>query len=109
MDQSRRQHNTKLLLGLILLAMAYSAWLYKLDTITGQNLLDGSLGVLLGLYICSHQAANAVDFLFFRRAVLGPAPSKLSRLSWPALNALVLLVGWLLIVIGTSRLVGPVA
>ena len=41
--------------------------LHYLHTLTGIPVLDGSMGVTLGLYICSHPAANAVDMLFFER------------------------------------------
>ena len=72
MDQHWHGRNTKVLWGLILLAIAYGSLLYYLHTLTGTNMLDGSIGVLLGLYICSHPAAN----------------------------------GWIVIVIGATRLAG---
>jgi hypothetical protein len=67
--------------------------------------LDGSLGVILGLYICSHPAANAVDMLFFERYNLRQISSEWSGVGWLALNALVLLAGWMVIFIGLTRLV----
>lgn len=109
MDQRWRGHNTTVLWGLILLAMAYGGLLHYLHTLTGINILDGSMGVLLGLYICSHPAANAVDLLFFKRGALHQLSSEWSGVSWLALNVLVLLVGWIVIVIGATRLVGGAA
>jgi hypothetical protein len=102
----RRRHgrSAKVLWGLILLAAAYGGLLSVLRTFTGMALLDGSLGVLLGLYICSHPAANAVDLLFFEREALRQAASEWSGLGWLALNLLVLLAGWAVIAIGATRL-----
>ena len=56
MDQHGHGRNMKVLRGLVLLALAYRSLLYYLPTLTGANLLDGSLGLLLRLYICSHPA-----------------------------------------------------
>ena len=106
MGQHRRRRNTKVLWGLILLATAYSSLLYDRHTPTGTNTLDGSIGVLLGLYICSHPAANAVDLLFFERGALHQISSEWTGIGWLALNMLVLLVGWIVIVIGATRLAG---
>lgn len=109
MDRRRRGHNTTVLWGLILLAMAYGGLLRYLHTLTGINIVDGSMGVLLGLYICSHPAANAVDLLFFERGALHQLSSEWSGIGWLALNFLVLLAGWVVIVIGATRLVGGAA
>jgi hypothetical protein len=61
--------------------------------------------VALGLYICSHPAANAIDLFFLDRAGLRQFSSAWSGIGWLALNGLVVLVGWLVIVGGTTRLV----
>ena len=53
-----RGRNIKTMWVLILVAIAYCGWLYYQRTLTGNNKLDGSLGVLLGLFICAHPAAN---------------------------------------------------
>jgi hypothetical protein len=70
MGQRRHKRNTRVLWGLILLAIAYSSLLRYLHTFTGIVLLDGSIGVALGLYICAHPAANGVKMLFFERDAL---------------------------------------
>jgi hypothetical protein len=54
----------------MLLAIACIGLLGSLHTVTGINLLDGGIGVALGLYICAHPAANAVNLLFFERDAL---------------------------------------
>lgn len=105
MGERRRGRNIKTMCGLILLAIAYSSWLYYQHTLTGTNKLDGSIGILLGLYICSHPAANMLDMLFFGRSVEPQGSSKRSGILWLALNILVLLSGWIVIFIGTTRFV----
>jgi hypothetical protein len=106
MMQQQYKRNTKLLWGLVVLALMYSYLLYFLDTLTGARLLDGSIGVILGLYICSRPAANAVDMLFFERGTLQRVTSNWLGIGWLALNLLVLLLGLIVIVIGVIRLVG---
>jgi type II secretory pathway component PulL len=71
--------------------------------------MDGIIGVLLGLYICSHPAANMLDALFFERRFQRPDSSRWSGISWLALNILVLLVGWLVITIGATQLTARAA
>ena len=66
--------------------------------------LDGTFSVLFGLYICSHPAANAVDLLFFERKSYRRIISNWSTAQWLALNILTLLMGWIVIVIGTTHL-----
>jgi hypothetical protein len=106
MDQNRSGRNIKTLWAQILLGIAYSSLLYYRHTLTGSNKVDGFLSVLLGLYICSHPAANALDMFFFRRGTQRQFPSIWSAILWLALNMLVLMVGWFVIFVGTMRLVG---
>ena len=65
MGEQRHGRNIKTMWALILLAIAYGGWLYYQHTLTGNDKLDGSIGVLLGLYICANSAANLLDRLFF--------------------------------------------
>jgi uncharacterized membrane protein YGL010W len=106
MDHQRRGHNTAVLWMFILLGTAYSSLLYYRCTLTSSEKADGIVGVLLGLYICSHPAANVVDLLFFRGDAQRHFSSKWSTALWVALNVLVLVIGWIVIFIGTTRLVG---
>jgi hypothetical protein len=69
-------------------------------------MLDGSIGLALGLFICSHPAANAVNLLFFQRDRLRQL-SEWSIVGWLALNLVVLLAGWLVIFDGILRLITP--
>jgi hypothetical protein len=107
----RKEHQRKVstLCGLILIAMAYGGLRLWLPTLTGNPLMDGAIGIVLGLYICSHPAANAVDLLFFQRYSLQQLTSGWSGLGWLALNLLALLMGWLMIATGAARLAARTA
>jgi hypothetical protein len=109
MDRHRHSRNTRTLWGLVLLAIAYSVLLRYLHTLTGspsgwRAMLDGGIGVALGLFICAHPAANAVNVLFFERDLLRHL-SEWSVVRWLALNLLVLLAGWMVVFFGIIRLV----
>jgi len=109
MDQHGRGRNIKTLWVPVLLGIAYSSLLHYQPTLTGMNEVDGIIGVLLGLYICSNPAANLVDMLFFRRSARRQFSSGRSAVLWLALNMLVLLIGWIVIFVGTTRFVGRAA
>jgi len=86
--------------------IAYSSYLYSGDTLTGLNYLDGIVGVVLGLYICSHPSAHLIDMLFYRRGLRYPFSSRRSVVLWLALNVLVLLISGAVIFVGTTGLIG---
>ena len=94
------------LLVLVVLGIAYGSLLYSRRTLTGMYNWDGIIGVVLGLYICSHPAANLIDMLFYRRGIYYQFSSKRSVFWWLTLNVLVLLVSGVVIFIGTTRLIG---
>ena len=106
MDQHRPGRNIKTLWALVLLGTAYSSFLYYQHTLTGTDKVDGIIGVLLGLYLCSHPAANVVDILFFGRGARRQFSSRRNAVLWLVLNMLVLLIGWIVIFIGTTQLIG---
>jgi len=85
-----------------LLAAGYGAWFYYFDSLTGSNILDGALSIVLGLFICSRPAANAIDLLFLERGAQRRAGSGWASIRWLALNILTLVMGWIVIFIGTS-------
>jgi divalent metal cation (Fe/Co/Zn/Cd) transporter len=88
------------------LGIAYSSFVSSQHTLTGMNHLDGIIGVVLGLYICSHPAANLVDMFFYRRGIRHPFSSKRSVPLWLALNVMVLFIGGIVIFTGTTQLIG---
>lgn len=97
----------RLLCLLFLIAVAYLAWLHDPRSLARMSLMYGSLGIVLGLYICSHPAANAIDVLFFDRGAVRRMLHAWSGIGWLALNLAVLLVGWLLIAVGATRFGKP--
>jgi len=106
MDQQRPGRKIFTLSVLAVLGIAYSSLLYSRGTLTGLNHLDGIIGVVLGLYICSHPAANLIDMLFYKRGIRYPFSSTRSVVLWLALNVLVLLISGVAIFVGTTGLIG---
>lgn len=103
MADLRHGRNFRILGLLVVLAVLYIAILAYRHTLTGTPRLDGILGVLFGLYICSRPAAHFVDFLFFGR-YRQRLTSRQEDLLWLILNILVFAVGWMVIVVGATRL-----
>lgn len=88
-------------------ALAYVGALWLFGTLTGNDVVDGSLGVLLGLYVCAQPAANAIDLLFFRRQAGRELLAGTEGAVWLILNVLTLAAGWFAIWIGALRFVPP--
>ena len=105
MGQGQYKRNAGMLWILILVSIVHAVLLRYVDTLTGITLLDGAIGVALGLYICAHPAANAVNMLFFERHLLRQIASDRATIRWLALNLMTLLAGWMSIYIGITRLV----
>jgi hypothetical protein len=108
MEPYRHALHIKTLWVLILIGIAFSGLLHYQRTLTGMNEVDGIIGVLLGLYICSHPAANVVDMLFFRKGARRLFLSRQLGFLWLALNMLVLMIGWIVIFIGTTRFLSKI-
>jgi hypothetical protein len=104
MDQHRRE--IRILCVLSLIGIAYSVLLDFQHTLSGKDTLDGAIGVVFGLYLSSHPAAGLVDLLFFKRAAWNQPSSHRSMCLWLVINVFVLLIGWLVIFVGTTRLIG---
>ena len=108
MTSARGHRDNSRLWTLIGVAGAFGGWQYLLPDWTAGSTVDAVVGVLLGLYICSHPAANGIDLIFAERGAIQRMTSEWSGLRWLALNFLVMLVGWMVLVVGVSRLVGRV-
>lgn len=108
MDRQDIGYGTRRLWALILVGITYSSFLCFQGRFieADANTVEGIIGVVFGLYICSHPAGHLVDLLFFRRSRQRPFSSNRSAALWVALNALALLIGWAVIFSGTTRLVG---
>ena len=101
--------NTRRLWVLLVPTMSYLAWAYYLRPFNQVSLLDGGIGVTLGLYTCSHPAANGIDLMFLDRGALRRVTARWNGIGWLALNFLVMLVGWLVLVVGTTQFTGRVS
>ena len=99
--------NTTARLWLLLLpTLAYLAWAYYLRPFNQISLVDGGVGVVLGLYTCSHPAANCIDLIFLERGAFRRVTSQWTGIGWLALNFVVMLVGWMVLVVGTTQFTG---
>ena len=94
---------TRRLCALLVPAAAYLTWAAYVRPLDGSRLVDGTIGVLLGLYICAHPAANGIDLIFLERGAFRRETMRWSGVSWLALNGLVMFVGWLVIVAGATQ------
>jgi len=103
MSWRKRQRNTPLLWAAIFIALAYAGLLYFLHSLTGLTRLDGIIGIVLGVYICSHPAANIVDLIILGRTSLRQNLSGAAYFWWWVLNFAVLLAGVAVIFSGTLR------
>jgi hypothetical protein len=93
-----------MLWALVLAAFAYAAIFHYTLTLTGSVRLDGVIGVILGLYICSHPTANFLDLFLFSGRSAPKFASWWSALLWFAFNVLVMAAGWSDIFIGATKL-----
>jgi hypothetical protein len=98
--------NSDILAVLLVPAAAFLAWQYYLPFMSGQYKVDGVVGVLTGLYICSFPAANGIDLIFAERGNIRRIFTRRSGFLWLSLNTVVMIVGWFVIVIGASRFTG---
>jgi len=104
--QMKVEHNTPLLCFWVLVAGLFTGSLAYFGQLTGVSRLDGSLGMFLGLYICSHPAANMLDVLLFMTAdVRERILTNRSGQLWLGLNAVTMLAGWVVIFSGALRFV----
>jgi hypothetical protein len=104
--QQRIARNLPVLGFMALLACLYTTWMAYSGKLTGNLRVDGSIGMLLGLYVCSHPAANMLDMLLFMRADMRETiVSTGSGRFWLGMNALTLLAGWVAIFSGALHFV----
>jgi hypothetical protein len=98
MDRRRSAWSIGLLLGLILVAVIYSGIIYTRSAFAPNNWVEGTLGVILGLFICSRPAANLLDLLY-RSHYTGPPDLWI----WLTLNLLTLLAGVIVVFLGVMQ------
>lgn len=104
MDDHSYPRRTRSLLALLVLAAIYGLWFHQQQALSGDRTVDGTFSVILGLYICSRPAGNAIDLIFIERRRFHRLVTESSSLQWLALNILTLLAGWFVIYLGTFHL-----
>jgi hypothetical protein len=97
----KRNYGTLSVMGL--LAVAYYLTVYFWRPLSTAHKIEGSLGILLGLFICSKPAANLLDMLFDLLANRFQHDNALRLTLWLSSNFLVLLAGWFIITLGATR------
>jgi hypothetical protein len=103
LNRAKRGNKIRILAVVLCLALLYILVVNVNHTLTGTNRWDGIIGVLLGLYVCSHPAANFVDILFFGHTSLFQDLSGRMKNLWLGVNLVVMLVGWVVIDLGMIR------
>ena len=89
---------------LFVLAIAYLLWQASLPDVTPNDRAYGIAGMLLGLFICSRPARNGIDVLIFERHSLRRAMHGAKGLAWLCLNAIVMIAGCFVVVMGAMRM-----
>jgi hypothetical protein len=100
-----RKRNPALLIALAGAAALYAGWLLLWPTHRGRAGLEGSVGVLLGLYICSQPVASLLDVILYGRIYASYETSHRSNMWWLALNLLIFVIGFFTLFFGATRLV----
>jgi hypothetical protein len=99
-------YNTGLLASVIVLGVIYAAWIYVRNAITGSNFWDATIGVLLGIYICSRPVSNLLDMIYAQN-IRWKDLKKRAGMTWLVMNFVTTFVGWATIVLGATRMVRP--
>ena len=102
MKPHQHKRNILWLLGAVLLAAFFIGILTYHPAFTGNDELNGLSGVCLGLFISSLPAANFLDMLLFEHAIHNWRSLKSPDITWVILNASILLVGTIVVMIGTK-------
>lgn len=86
MDDHSYPRRTRSLLALLVLAAIYGLWFHQQQALSGDRTVDGTFSVILGLYICSRPAGNAIDLIFIERRRFHRLVTESSSLQWLALK-----------------------
>jgi hypothetical protein len=103
MQQRKSRHNFGMLGVMAVLAVAYYLTIYFWRPLSTAHKVEGSIGILLGLFICSKPAANLLDLLFDLLQNRFKRVSGVRLTLWLILNLVILLVGWFIITLGATR------
>jgi hypothetical protein len=91
---------------MLMVAAIYAVLINELGALSSNILLDGAIGVGLGLYICSHPASAAVDLLYMDRMAFQQLASEWADVAWVGLNLVVMVTGCMVTIVGATRFVG---
>ncbi len=91
---------------LIVASLIYLGALAFWRTVANAPKLAGSIGIVLGLFICSRPASNLVDIVLFGRTVPWQSSSRRNDIIWLVLNGIVFLAGCIVLFAGAVRLAG---
>jgi hypothetical protein len=89
------------------IALLYLGLLLAFHGLSGIIMVDGSVGVLLGLFVCSFPVRHFMDILIYWRTESRRFLSNRALAWWIALNFAILGLGWLVIVTGATRFMHP--
>jgi hypothetical protein len=103
MTRQRNERNSIILWGLIFVAIAVRIIFYLWPHITGSPEVDGLLAVSLGFYICSRAAANFLTLILYELGSHRWVSLTRPDITWLGLNALVMLSGLMLVIMGVYR------
>jgi hypothetical protein len=106
MYQPRHRRNITTMWLLVLVSLFYLGGLTALHTFTGMPRIDGSIGIVLGLFICSRPASNLVDLVLFSRTIPWQTSSRRADVIWLGLNVLAMIAGCVVLFSGAVRLAG---
>lgn len=102
----RQGYHSGLLITMVLLGIGYATWIHLHQTITGDNLWDAIIGVLLGIYICSRPITNLMDMIYTQN-ICWQDLMKRAGVMWLVMNFITTFTGWATIVLGATRMVRP--
>lgn len=91
---------------LLAIASIYGALISELGALHANILVDGTIGVVLGLFICSFPASAAIDLLYMDRLSFQRFAGDWADLTWAGLNLVVMAAGCMVTVVGATRFVG---
>ena len=103
MSKPQKVRNAKILWGLIFAAIIVGIIFHFKPLITGIPEVDGMLAISLGFYICSRASANFLNAILFELDIRQWQSLAQTDLLWLGLNALVMLSGLSLVIIGVYR------
>jgi hypothetical protein len=97
------KQKTRFLTWLLLISTGYSSLLYLHFPLTGIFRLDGTIGVMTGIYVCAHPAANVADFVLYGKHLrIDKLPIR-PIIIWWMLNSMVMVAGLFVFVLGLLR------